>query len=220
MEQPIEVLVSPANDDNSFLESVSTHSNGRGEGEKDHCSDDDDDEEFKQDNLNVPKMLGSDQGGVEDESHVKMETVRHGSAGRGSNDGSSSAPLANITRTLQLAKSWLNKSREKSAKRTPRVDSFLEKMELAGPSRFSGNEHNNNSHDSASSFGVVDPSNAFHYYWLLVVSVCVVYNWVFIIARSAFEDLQNGLLVLWLVMDYISDGVYILDMLIQFKTGK
>ena len=53
-----------------------------------------------------------------------------------------------------------------------------------------------------------------------MVSVCVVYNWVFIIARSAFEDLQNGLLVLWLVMDYISDGVYILDMLIQFKTGK
>lgn len=113
MEQPIEVLVSPANDDNSFLESVSTHSNGRGEGEKYHCSDDDDDdEEFKQDNLNVPKMLGSDQGGVEDESHAKMETVRNGSAGRGNDDGSSSAPLANITRTLQLAKSWLNKSRQ------------------------------------------------------------------------------------------------------------
>ena len=44
----------------------------------------------------------------------------------------SRSALAQVVRTLQS--SWLNRTRANSDKQAPRVDSFLEKLEMAGPS--------------------------------------------------------------------------------------
>ena len=97
------------------------------------------------------------------------------------------------------------------------MDSFLEKLEIAGPSHVSQNK---NVVDSFTSSIFVDPSQTFHFYWLIVITICVLYNWIFIIARTAFVDLQSRSMSLWLVLDYASDLIYLVDMFIQLKTGK
>lgn len=37
--------------------------------------------------------------------------------------------------------------------------------------------------------------------------------------RSCFEDLQMNNVQVWLVLDYICDGVYILDIAVRLHTG-
>ena len=65
----------------------------------------------------------------------------------------------------------------------------------------------------------VDPAESFHYRWLFFVSMAVLYNVVFIIVRAVFTELQTTYVTLWLVLDYVCDFVYVLDMGIQFRTG-
>ncbi|NXH19061.1 CNGA2 protein, partial [Bucco capensis] len=66
---------------------------------------------------------------------------------------------------------------------------------------------------------VVDPAGDWYYNWVAVVAVPVLYNWCLLIARSCFSDLQKTYVVLWLVLDYISDSVYIGDIVIRLHTG-
>lgn len=39
-------------------------------------------------------------------------------------------------------------------------------------------------------------------------------------SRACFSDLQKTYVVLWLVLDYISDSIYIGDIVIRLRTGK
>ena len=66
----------------------------------------------------------------------------------------------------------------------------------------------------------MDPAENFHYRWLFVVSWAVLYNLVFIIVRAVFTELQTTYYILWLVLDYLCDFVYIVDMGFQFRTGQ
>lgn len=38
--------------------------------------------------------------------------------------------------------------------------------------------------------------------------------------RACFPDLQHGYLVAWLVLDYTSDLLYLLDIVVRFHTGQ
>ena len=67
---------------------------------------------------------------------------------------------------------------------------------------------------------MIDPSTTFYYRWLGVISAAVLYNVVMIVARAVFWKLQDDYLRLWLVLDYISDFIYILDIFVQFRTGR
>jgi hypothetical protein len=66
---------------------------------------------------------------------------------------------------------------------------------------------------------VVDPSQPFYYYWSSVVSLAVLYNYIMLIGRSAFLLLQERLLIVWLVFDYVCDVCYIADTFIQTRKG-
>lgn len=66
---------------------------------------------------------------------------------------------------------------------------------------------------------IIDPSKEFYYAWLVIISIAVMYNYIFIIARTGFSLLQSSSLALWLTLDYLSDLVYILDILVRFRTG-
>ncbi|EDO34633.1 predicted protein [Nematostella vectensis] len=57
------------------------------------------------------------------------------------------------------------------------------------------------------------------FFWLYIVSVAVVYNWVFIIARQCFSQLQVRFMTLWFVMDYICDIIYGMDIMVEFRTA-
>uniref|UniRef100_A0A663M343 Cyclic nucleotide gated channel subunit alpha 2 n=1 Tax=Athene cunicularia TaxID=194338 RepID=A0A663M343_ATHCN len=66
---------------------------------------------------------------------------------------------------------------------------------------------------------VVDPAGDWYYRWLAVIAVPVLYNWCLLVARACFSDLQKTYLVLWLVLDYISDFIYVGDIVIHLHTG-
>ncbi|XP_036890052.1 cGMP-gated cation channel alpha-1 [Sturnira hondurensis] len=66
---------------------------------------------------------------------------------------------------------------------------------------------------------VIDPSGNTYYNWLFCISLPVMYNWTMIIARACFDELQSDYLEYWLIFDYVSDVVYLLDMFVRTRTG-
>uniref|UniRef100_A0A8C1TM33 Ion transport domain-containing protein n=1 Tax=Cyprinus carpio TaxID=7962 RepID=A0A8C1TM33_CYPCA len=47
----------------------------------------------------------------------------------------------------------------------------------------------------------------------------VLYNWCFVVARACFDDLQTRNFILWLVLDNLSEVIYILDTCVRLRTG-
>ncbi|XP_066497320.1 cyclic nucleotide-gated channel alpha-4 [Hoplias malabaricus] len=66
---------------------------------------------------------------------------------------------------------------------------------------------------------VIDPSGEFYYGWLQVMIFPVIYNWVIIIFRACFYEVQRTYLAVWLILDYISDLIYVADIVVQVHTG-
>uniref|UniRef100_F7EUQ9 Cyclic nucleotide-gated channel alpha-1 n=1 Tax=Monodelphis domestica TaxID=13616 RepID=F7EUQ9_MONDO len=66
---------------------------------------------------------------------------------------------------------------------------------------------------------VIDPAGSTYYNWLFCIALPVMYNWTMIIARSCFEELQTTYLEYWIILDYLSDAIYLLDMFVRTRTG-
>ncbi|XP_063930154.1 uncharacterized protein Cngl isoform X3 [Zophobas morio] len=66
---------------------------------------------------------------------------------------------------------------------------------------------------------VVNPDENFYFYWLLVLTVCVLYNMWTLIVRQSFPELQNMVSNFWLSCDSLSDLVFLLDLVVQLRTG-
>ncbi|XP_072475375.1 cyclic nucleotide-gated channel alpha-1 [Notamacropus eugenii] len=66
---------------------------------------------------------------------------------------------------------------------------------------------------------VIDPAGNTYYNWLFCITLPVMYNWTMIIARACFEELQSNYLEYWIVCDYLSDAIYLLDMFVRTRTG-
>ncbi|XP_072383029.1 uncharacterized protein Cngl [Diabrotica undecimpunctata] len=66
---------------------------------------------------------------------------------------------------------------------------------------------------------VVNPDSNFYFYWLLVLTVCVLYNLWTLIVRESFPELQEMISSFWLTCDSMSDLVFILDLAVQLRTG-
>ncbi|UJR16327.1 hypothetical protein I4U23_003233 [Adineta vaga] len=92
-----------------------------------------------------------------------------------------------------------------------RTDSFLEKFAPSSKIQSIQDENSKN--------WVVDPSQSFYYYWSSIVSLAVLYNYTILIGRSAFLLLQERLLIVWLIFDYLCDFCYIVDTCIQTRKG-
>ena len=67
----------------------------------------------------------------------------------------------------------------------------------------------------------IDPFSDFYYVWLIIISLCYMYNLIFLIARSAFWLLQDiDYWFIWIILDYfVSDFIYLLDIFFRFLTG-
>ena len=87
------------------------------------------------------------------------------------------------------------------------------------------NNNNNNNHRSRHRWWTlnfslaVDTSKPFHYKWLCVINVAVIYNLIFVIGRSVFWNLQLDFSRGWLALDYTSDLLYLMDMAIRMHEG-
>uniref|UniRef100_A0A8C8DSH6 Cyclic nucleotide gated channel subunit alpha 2 n=1 Tax=Oryzias sinensis TaxID=183150 RepID=A0A8C8DSH6_9TELE len=66
---------------------------------------------------------------------------------------------------------------------------------------------------------VLSPSDDVYFYWLIVIGQAVFYNWTLLVVRACFDELQMRNVLVWLVLDYICDGVYILDIAVRLHTG-
>uniref|UniRef100_A0A3Q3X180 Cyclic nucleotide-binding domain-containing protein n=1 Tax=Mola mola TaxID=94237 RepID=A0A3Q3X180_MOLML len=66
---------------------------------------------------------------------------------------------------------------------------------------------------------VVSPSDNAYYRWLFVIATAVLYNWFLVVARACFDKLQVGNYICWLVLDYVSDLVYVMDTCVRLCTG-
>lgn len=66
---------------------------------------------------------------------------------------------------------------------------------------------------------ILNPKSLTNLYWLAIVSLAVLYNFWLIIIRTAFRELQTDLPILWGILDYLTDIIYIVDIYISTRTG-
>uniref|UniRef100_A0A7M4EJ49 Cyclic nucleotide gated channel subunit alpha 2 n=1 Tax=Crocodylus porosus TaxID=8502 RepID=A0A7M4EJ49_CROPO len=127
-----------------------------------------------------------------------------------------------IVRLVVILRDWANKSLREEQQRP---DSFLERFHGPELHTEDGNEQGDKGGEGSKSIKkkwmvfVVDPSGDWYYRWLPVIALPVLYNWCLLVARACFSDLQRGYFILWLVLDYISDCIYIADIVIRSRTG-
>ncbi|XP_055707995.1 uncharacterized protein LOC129804572 isoform X4 [Phlebotomus papatasi] len=66
---------------------------------------------------------------------------------------------------------------------------------------------------------VVNPDENFYFHWLMVLTFCVLYNLWALIVRQSFPELQDLASNFWFTCDCISDIVFVLDVVVQLRTG-
>ncbi|NXS47266.1 CNG3 protein, partial [Balaeniceps rex] len=66
---------------------------------------------------------------------------------------------------------------------------------------------------------IIDPAGNMYYNWLFCITMPVMYNWTMIIARACFDELQHDYLAAWLIIDYVSDAIYVADMFVRTRTA-
>ncbi|XP_060935851.1 cyclic nucleotide gated channel subunit alpha 2a [Limanda limanda] len=137
--------------------------------------------------------------------------------------------LSRIVGMVITLREWAHKS---MADETERPDSFLERFRgpaqtdmQSPPSRYS-HSHTGSNADNVTrhrrrrcTIMVLSPSDDAYYYWLTVIGAAVFYNWTVLVVRACFDELQMRNLLVWMVLDYVCDGVYILDIAVRLQTG-
>ncbi|DAA13266.1 cyclic nucleotide-gated channel alpha-2 [Bos indicus] len=129
-----------------------------------------------------------------------------------------------IARLVGVLREWAYRNfREEE----PRPDSFLERFR--GPELHTVTTQQGDGKGDKDGEGkgtkkkfelfVLDPAGDWYYRWLFLIALPVLYNWCLLVARACFSDLQKGYYIVWLVLDYVSDVVYIADLFIRLRTG-
>uniref|UniRef100_A0A3B5PR21 Cyclic nucleotide gated channel subunit alpha 2 n=1 Tax=Xiphophorus maculatus TaxID=8083 RepID=A0A3B5PR21_XIPMA len=109
--------------------------------------------------------------------------------------------LCRIVSMVMTLREWAQKS---LAEGTERPDSFLERFRACS---------------QRWKVVVLSPSDDAYYNWLIVIGAAVFYNFTLLVVRACFDELQMKNVQVWLVLDYICDGVYILDIAVRLHTG-
>ncbi|XP_016321311.1 cyclic nucleotide-gated cation channel-like [Sinocyclocheilus anshuiensis] len=133
--------------------------------------------------------------------------------------------LSRLVSLVVTLRDWAHRS---LIEEEERPDSFLERFRgpevRAPPSRRSNNQPDANGNTKGNTKKqwetfIVSPSDDIYYYWLFFIAAAVLYNWVLLVARACFDQLQTENPVVWLVFDYLCDFVYILDSCMRLRTG-
>ncbi|XP_058454820.1 uncharacterized protein LOC131432509 isoform X6 [Malaya genurostris] len=66
---------------------------------------------------------------------------------------------------------------------------------------------------------VVNPDENFYFYWLMLLTISILYNLWTLIVRQSFPELQENASKFWLSCDCLTDLVFILDVVVQLRTG-
>ncbi|CAI5772133.1 cyclic nucleotide-gated cation channel alpha-3 [Podarcis lilfordi] len=153
---------------------------------------------------------------------ISMETGGLPESRRSSFSGSGA--MARLSWFILSLRSW---ARRNLHHEDQRPDSFLERIrgpELKDiPSRDSNTQLNYDEADGLKKkkkeVFVMDPSSDLYYRWLTIIATPVFYNWCLIVCRACFDELQLEHITLWLILDYSSDVIYVLDTFVRYRTG-
>ncbi len=126
--------------------------------------------------------------------------------------------MAKLVHTVQFIKRWAH-SYEKPTDAVTRSE-FMHKHgyfrgETAGESGWVAvKKHRRNLY--------LSPTSRYLYWWTFIVALSVLYETFIIIARQTFEQLHRSdwTIAIWVTIDVIVDLVYLLDMIVQFRTGE
>nr|P55934.1 RecName: Full=Cyclic nucleotide-gated cation channel [Ictalurus punctatus] len=128
-------------------------------------------------------------------------------------------PLARLVNLVLSLREWAHKSLVETEQRP---DSFLERFR--GPQ--AANDQSAAPADAPKKTFkerwegfVVSQSDDIYYYWLFFIALASLYNWIMLVARACFDQLQDENFFLWVGLDYLCDVIYILDTCIRLRTG-
>ncbi|XP_050710684.1 cyclic nucleotide-gated cation channel alpha-3-like isoform X2 [Eriocheir sinensis] len=155
---------------------------------------------------------GSLRNSLADDVSSEILRLDHGD----SEDRPKKSTLARILSTIQVLRSWASGNQPQEPERP---DSFLEKMAMAGQMREADDTTHMFCCGVLPGYFAIDTTKPAHYKWLFVMTAALLYNWVMIIGRAVFWELHNLSPLLWLSLDYICDGVYLVDMIIRAHEG-
>ncbi|XP_062909000.1 cyclic nucleotide-gated cation channel alpha-3 [Mobula hypostoma] len=134
--------------------------------------------------------------------------------------------FARLTNFIIVLRNWAT---QQIHDEDQRPDSFLERFRGPEIKDVSSQESNTQSaagdpeHQGRSKkkkdIYIIDPAENLYYRWLSIIAIPVMYNWCMLVCRACFEELQTKNLALWLVLDYVSDAIYIMDSIVRFRTG-
>ncbi|KAF4803915.1 cyclic nucleotide-gated cation channel alpha-4-like protein [Turdus rufiventris] len=65
----------------------------------------------------------------------------------------------------------------------------------------------------------LDPAGDWHYRWISLMVLPILYNWVVLILRCCFPEVQEAHAGLWQALDGLSDALYLLDIAVHCHTG-
>ncbi|XP_059349972.1 cyclic nucleotide-gated cation channel alpha-4 [Ammospiza nelsoni] len=65
----------------------------------------------------------------------------------------------------------------------------------------------------------LDPAGDWHYRWISLMVLPILYNWVVLILRCCFPEVQEAHAGLWQALDGLSDVLYLLDIAVHLHTG-
>ncbi|XP_075056223.1 cyclic nucleotide-gated channel alpha-3 isoform X1 [Mixophyes fleayi] len=135
--------------------------------------------------------------------------------------------LARLSRFILTLRNWAMRH---LTQEDQRPDSFLERFR--GPEMKEVSSRNSNTQSvlenqdrlqranrKKKEIFVIDPASNFYYRWLSIISIPVLYNWCFLVCRACFDELHKNNVILWLVLDYSADLIYIIDTIVRFRTG-
>lgn len=122
--------------------------------------------------------------------------------------------------TYQDERDWRRPLMRRSASNSPQVQSPT--SEGTGSSRETSDAWPDNEKAARCSCNVTlvfDPSGNVYLFWLLTVVLGILYNYWIIIFRVAFFVREQKYVIPFMAMDYSCDFVFLLDIIVQFRTG-
>ena len=123
--------------------------------------------------------------------------------------------LERYTGTYQEDRDWRRPLMRRSASNSPQVQSPT--SEGTGSSRDASDARLDKA--SCNCTLVFDPSGDLYFFWLIVVVLGILYNYWMIIFRVAFFVREQKFVIPFMAIDYSCDFVFLLDIIVQFRTG-
>ena len=150
--------------------------------------------------------------------------------GRADESDDAETTFAKLVRTLQFIRQWAGKADRPVDQRK----AFMAKIGMSIPDSDDAYKNDTPNCDDVTGPGgtvavsrsrhkkrqfTFNPSGIWLYRWLAVVSLTVVFNTYAIILRTTFTEMNESVLWLWMTLDYVADAIYLIDILVQFRTS-